>query len=147
VREGLDSTVTMLGHKLKHTHIVVKRDYDPALGKLMAHGAELNQVWTNLLANAIEVLGDEGQITITTRADGDCAEVDIADNGPGIPDDIRDRVFDPFFTTKDVGQGTGLGLDTARRIVVERHHGSLNVDSRPGRTVFRVRVPLNAAAR
>ncbi len=147
VREGLESTVTMLGHKLKHTHIVVERDYDPSLGKLTAHGAELNQVWTNLLANAIEVLGDEGQITITTRADGDCAEVDIADNGPGIPDDIRDRVFDPFFTTKDVGQGTGLGLDTARRIVVERHHGSLNVDSRPGRTVFRVRVPLNAAAR
>ena len=147
VREGLESTVTMLGHKLKHTNIVVKRDYDASLGKLMAHGAELNQVWTNLLANAIEVLGDQGQITITTRADGDCAEVDIADDGPGIPDDIRDHVFDPFFTTKDVGQGTGLGLDTARRIVVERHHGSLNVDSRPGRTVFKVRLPLDAARR
>jgi signal transduction histidine kinase len=147
LREGLDTTLTILGHKLKHTKIKVKRDYDPNLGRLTVHGAELNQVWTNLLANAIEALNGQGEITITTRADGDCAEIDIADDGPGIPADIRDRVFDPFFTTKEVGSGTGLGLDTARRILVERHHGSLTLESQPGRTVFRARLPLNGAGR
>ncbi len=147
VREGLDSTLILLKHKLKRTEIKVERNYDPALGQLTVHGAELNQVWTNLLDNAIDALGERGQITITTRADGDCAEIDIADDGPGIPADIRDRVFDPFFTTKEVGSGTGLGLDTARRILVERHHGSLTLESRPGRTVFRARLPLNGARR
>jgi signal transduction histidine kinase len=147
VREGLDSTLILLKHKLKHTLIEVERDYDPALGKLTVHGAELNQVWTNLLDNAIDALGENGHITITTRADGDCAEIDIADDGPGIPAEIRDRVFDPFFTTKDVGSGTGLGLDTARRIIVERHHGSLTLESQPGETVFRARLPLNGTRR
>jgi signal transduction histidine kinase len=147
VREGLDTTLTLLKHKLKHTEIKVERNYDPALGKLTVHGAELNQVWTNLLDNAIDALGENGQITITTRADGDCAEIDIADDGPGIPADVRDRVFDPFFTTKEVGSGTGLGLDTARRILVERHHGSLTLESRPGQTVFRARLPLNGTRR
>ncbi len=147
VREGLDTTLTLLKHKLKHTQIEVQRDYDPALPQLTVHGAELNQVWTNLLDNAIDAVGESGHITITTRADGDCAEVDIADDGPGIPADIRDRVFDPFFTTKEVGSGTGLGLDTARRILVERHHGSLTLESRPGRTVFRARLPINGARR
>jgi signal transduction histidine kinase len=147
VREGLETTLTILGHKLKHTTIEVTRDYDPALPKLTVHGAELNQVWTNLLDNAIDALGETGHITIATRADGDCAEIDIADDGPGIPDEIRNRVFDPFFTTKDVGRGTGLGLDTARRIIVERHRGSLALSTRPGATVFTVRIPVNAAAR
>ena len=147
LREGLDSTLTLLKHKLKHTQIEVERDYDPALGKITVHGAELNQVWTNLLDNAIDALGESGHITITTRADGDCAEVDIVDDGPGIPAEIRNRVFEPFFTTKDVGSGTGLGLDTARRIVVDRHHGSLTLESRPGRTVFRARVPINGTRR
>ncbi|MFZ1996476.1 MAG: ATP-binding protein [Solirubrobacteraceae bacterium] len=147
VREGLDSTLILLKHKLKHTQITVERNYDPALGKLTVHGAELNQVWTNLLDNAIDAVGESGHITITTRADGDCAEIDIADDGPGIPADMRDRVFDPFFTTKEVGSGTGLGLDTARRILAERHHGSLTVESRPGHTVFRARLPLNGASR
>jgi signal transduction histidine kinase len=147
VREGLETTLTILGHKLRHTQIQVERDYDPALPRLTVHGAELNQVWTNLLANAIDALGDSGQITISTRADGDCAEIDIADDGPGIPAEIRDRVFDPFFTTKDVGSGTGLGLDVARRILVDHHHGSLTLESRPGRTVFRARLPIDAARR
>jgi signal transduction histidine kinase len=102
-------------------------------------------VWTNLLDNAIQALGERGTITITTARDGPCARVDIADDGPGIPADVRERIFDPFFTTKDVGQGTGLGLDTARRIVVERHHGSIDVDSRPGRTVFHVWLALEGA--
>jgi signal transduction histidine kinase len=145
LREGLETTLTILGHKLKHTSIEIKREYDPALGVVMVHGAEMNQVWTNLLDNAIDALGESGTITITTRADGDCAEVDIADDGPGVPDEIRERVFDPFFTTKEVGRGTGLGLDTARRILVERHRGSLTLESRPGRTVFRARLPIDAA--
>jgi signal transduction histidine kinase len=145
LHEGLETTLTIMQHKLKQTEIVVERNYDRTLPKVTVHGAELNQVWTNLLANAIDALGKTGTITITTRADGDCAEVDIADDGPGIPDDIREHVFDPFFTTKDVGKGTGLGLDTARRIIVERHHGSMTLESRPGRTVFRVRMPIQAA--
>lgn len=147
LRDGIENTLTILRHKLKKTTIEVTRDYDESLGPVMVHGAELNQVWTNLLDNAIDALGSSGQISITTRRDGNCAEVDISDDGPGIPREIADRVFDPFFTTKDVGHGTGLGLDTARRIVVERHHGTLTLSSRPGATVFRVRVPLDAASR
>ena len=147
VREGLETTLTILGHKLKHTKIQITRDYDPDLPRLTVHGAELNQVWTNLLDNAIDALGESGTITITTRLDGGCAEVDIADDGPGVPKEIRDRVFDPFFTTKDVGHGTGLGLDTARRILVERHGGSLTLESRPGRTLFRARLPLDITGR
>ncbi len=145
LREGLETTLTLLGHKLKHTSITVTRDYDDSLGPVAVYSSELNQVWTNLLDNAIDALAGSGEITITTRADGDCAEVDIADDGPGIPPEVRRRVFDPFFTTKDVGKGTGLGLDTARRIIADRHHGSLTVESRPGRTVFRARFPLGRA--
>jgi signal transduction histidine kinase len=148
LREGLETTLTILGHKLKHTQIKVVRDYDDTLPRLTVHGAELNQVWTNLLDNAIGALGEQGTITITTRQDGGCAEVDIADDGPdGVPAEVRDRVFDPFFTTKDVGHGTGLGLDTARRILAERHRGSLTLESEPGRTVFRARLPITAAER
>ena len=147
LREGLETTLTILGHKLKHTRIQIVRDYDDALPRLTVHGAELNQVWTNLLDNAIDALGEQGTITIATRQDGGCAEVDIADDGAGVPTEIRDRVFDPFFTTKEVGRGTGLGLDTSRRIIVERHRGSLTLESAPGRTVFRARLPINAAER
>jgi signal transduction histidine kinase len=142
LHEGLETTLAVLGHKLKHTGIEVVRDYDRALPPLTVRGSELNQVWTNLLDNAIGALGDRGTITIATRLDGSCAEVDVTDDGPGIPAAIRDRVFDSFFTTKDVGQGTGLGLATARNIVVDRHDGSLTLDSEPGRTTFRVRLPL-----
>ena len=143
LHEGLETTLTVLSYKLKHTTIALVRDYDRALPKLTVRGSELNQVWTNLLDNAIDALGEQGTITITTRADGECAVVEIADDGPGIPADLAGRIFDPFFTTKDVGQGTGLGLATARRIVVERHDGSLTLDSKPGHTVFRVRLPLH----
>ena len=142
LHEGLETTVTVLGYKFKHTEIAVVRDYDRTLPRLTVRGSELNQVWTNLIDNAIDALGEKGTITIATRADGDCAVVEITDDGPGIPDDVVDRIFDPFFTTKDVGHGTGLGLSTARRIVVDRHDGSLGLETRPGRTTFRVRIPF-----
>ncbi len=132
VREGLDTTLTILGHKLKHTTIEVVRDIDEDLPRFQAYGAELNQVWTNLLDNAIDALGESGTITISAHRDGDCVEVDIADDGPGVPPEAAERIFDPFFTTKEVGKGTGLGLDTARRIVVDRHHGSLTLRTRAG---------------
>ena len=142
LHEGLETTLTVLGHKLKHTQIAVVRDYDRKLPRMMVHGSELNQVWTNLLDNAIGALGERGTITIRTSSDNGCAVVEIADDGPGIPEDVRERIFDPFFTTKDVGAGTGLGLSTARQIVVDRHSGSLAVESEPGDTTFRVRLPL-----
>ncbi|HEY1450215.1 MAG TPA: ATP-binding protein [Solirubrobacteraceae bacterium] len=142
LHEGLETTLAVLGYKLKHTEIALVREYDRELPKLTIHGSELNQVWTNLLDNAIDALGQRGTITIATHADGECVVVEISDDGPGVPDDVIARIFDPFFTTKDVGLGTGLGLATARRIVVDRHDGSLTLDSRPGRTTFRVRLPF-----
>ncbi len=142
LHEGLETTLAVLGHKLKHTEIKVERDYDRALPKMTVRGSELNQVWTNLLDNAIDALGNNGTITITTRLDDNCVKVDVSDDGPGIPADDVDRVFDSFYTTKDVGRGTGLGLATALRIVSDRHDGTLSVDSRPGRTTFHVRLPL-----
>ncbi|HMD56009.1 MAG TPA: ATP-binding protein [Solirubrobacteraceae bacterium] len=144
VHEGLETTVTVLAHKLKHTGIEVVRDYDRALPPLTMRGGELNQVWTNLIDNAIAALGESGtgRITIATALEGGCVRVDVGDDGPGIDRDLRERIFEPFFTTKDVGQGTGLGLDTARRIVVERHRGSIDVESEPGHTVFHVWLPL-----
>jgi signal transduction histidine kinase len=145
IHEGIETTLTVLGFKLKQTTIAIVREYDRTLPKLTVRGSELNQVWTNLLDNAIDALGSSGTITITTRRDGaNCALIEIADDGPGIPSDVAERIFDPFFTTKDVGAGTGLGLATARRIVVDRHDGSLTLESEPGRTVFRVRLPLSA---
>ena len=142
IHEGLETTLTVLGHKLRHTAIRVERDYERSLPRLTVYGGELNQVWTNLIDNAIGALGESGTITLTTAVEGSCARVDVADDGPGIAADDLGRIFDPFFTTKGVGQGTGLGLDAVRRIVVERHRGSVTVDSEPGRTVFHVRLPL-----
>jgi signal transduction histidine kinase len=146
VHEGLETTLVVLGHKLKHTAIQVHRDYDRSLPELTLRGSELNQVWTNLLANAIEALGESGTIEIITARDGPCIRVDIIDDGPGIPEAIRHHIFDPFFTTKNVGEGTGLGLDTARRIVTDRIGGSIDVDSAPGRTAFHVWIPLDGTA-
>jgi signal transduction histidine kinase len=143
IHEGLETTLMIVGHKLKHRSIEIRRNYDRSLPKLTLRGSELNQVWTNVLANAIESLGDSGTIEIVTARDGACARVDIIDDGPGIPTEIRDRVFDPFFTTKGVGEGTGLGLDTARRITTERLGGSIEFDSVPGRTAFHIWLPLN----
>lgn len=145
VHEGIESTLIMLGHKLKHTQIKVRRDYDKSLPQLTMHGSELNQVWTNLLDNAIDALGEQGEITVRTSRDNGCIQVDIADNGPGVPDDVRARIFDPFFTTKAPGAGTGMGLDTARRIVEQRHRGSLTFDTGETGTIFHVRLPLEGS--
>jgi signal transduction histidine kinase len=143
VHEGLETTLVVLGHKLKHTAIQVVRDYDRELPLLTVRGSELNQVWTNLLDNAIAALGQTGTITLSTRKDADGVLVTVTDDGPGISAAVVDRIFDPFFTTKGVGEGTGLGLDTARRIVVDRHEGTLTVSSVPGRTSFCVWLPLH----
>jgi signal transduction histidine kinase len=142
VHEGLETTLAVLGHKLKHRQIEIRRDYDRTLPPLTIYGNELNQVWTNLLDNAIDAVGDAGTITLRTRRDGDCLLVDVADTGPGIPPEARGRVFEPFFTTKAVGHGTGLGLDTARRIVHERHGGTLSFDTGESGTTFHVWLPL-----
>ena len=143
IHEGLETTLTVLGHKLKHTQIEIARDYDRTLPPVTIHGSELNQVWTNLIDNAIDAVGERGTITVRTKRDGECILVDIADTGPGIPPEARQHLFDPFFTTKDVGSGTGLGLDTARRIVEDRHGGSLTFDTGAQGTTFHVWVPLN----
>ncbi|HZV74664.1 MAG TPA: ATP-binding protein [Conexibacter sp.] len=147
VHEGLETTLVVLGHKLKKTRIEVVREYDRSLPPLTVHGSELNQVWTNLLDNAIDALGDAGTITIRTRRDGPCVLVDIADDGPGIPVEHRARVLEPFFTTKEAGRGTGLGLDTARRIVAERHTGTLSFDTGADGTTFHVWLPVDGTAR
>jgi signal transduction histidine kinase len=148
VHEGLETTIVILGHKLKQTTITVMREYDRTLPLLMVRGSELNQVWTNLLDNAIDSLGGSGTITIATHADAAerRAIVEISDDGPGIPPEVQTRIFDAFFTTKDVGRGTGLGLATVRRIVVDRHDGALTFESRPGKTTFRVCIPYTQPA-
>jgi signal transduction histidine kinase len=142
LHEGLETTLAVLGHRLKHTNIEIVRRYDKELPKLTLRGSELNQVWTNLLDNAIDALDGEGTITITTQREAAGARVDVSDDGPGIAPEIRQRVFDSFFTTKEVGHGIGLGLATAHRIVVDRHHGTIGVDSEPGATTFHVWLPF-----
>ena len=140
LREDLDNTIKIFGHWLKKG-ITVVRDYDPNLPRVCAFGSELNQVWTNLIDNAIDAMNGQGELRIGARRDLDAVCVDIGDNGPGIPPEIQSRIFDPFFTTKPVGEGTGLGLDTTMRIV-QKHHGSIEVKSKPGNTRFLVRIPL-----
>jgi signal transduction histidine kinase len=143
VHRGLDNTLTILGHKLKSTEIRVERRYADDLPQVPGSGSELNQVWTNLLDNAIGALGKSGTITIETARANDAVTVTIADDGPGIPEADKARVFEPFFSTKGPGEGTGLGLETSYRIVVEHHHGDVQVESQPGETRFTVRLPLH----
>ncbi len=145
VHELLDSTLMMLGRKIGDSITVVK-DYDRGLPAVPAYAAELNQVWTNLIDNAVGAMPDGGTLTVRTSRDGDRAVVEIADTGTGIPADIQNRIFEPFFTTKPIGQGTGLGLDISWRIVVKKHHGDLGVTSVPGDTRFRVSLPLTLPA-
>jgi signal transduction histidine kinase len=144
VHDLLDSTLMMLGGKIGPDVTVVK-DYDRGLPRIPAYPSELNQVWTNLIDNAVDAMNGAGRLTVRTALDRDQLLVEFADTGPGIPAGIQDRIFEPFFTTKPVGQGTGLGLDISWRIVVTRHHGDLRVESVPGDTRFQVRLPLTPA--
>jgi signal transduction histidine kinase len=143
VHELLDSTLMMLGGKIPPGITVVK-DYDRSLPKIPAYAGELNQVWTNLIDNAVSAMGDTGTLTVRTMLDHDHLIVEFGDTGPGVPAEIKDRIFEPFFTTKPVGQGTGLGLDISWRIVANKHHGAIQVESVPGDTRFRVWLPLTA---
>jgi signal transduction histidine kinase len=141
VHRGLEDTLSLLGHKLREKRIDIVRDFDPELPLIEASGPELNQVWTNLIDNAVDALPPGGRLTLSTGTVGSRLCVEVEDDGPGIPTEVQSRVFDPFFTTKPVGQGTGLGLDIAQRLVL-RHHGELRLESEPGSTRFQVMLPL-----
>jgi signal transduction histidine kinase len=141
VADGLESTLVMLGHKLRDG-VSVLREYSADVPRIMAYAGELNQVWTNLIDNAIDAMDGAGTLRVATRVEGDHVVVEIGDTGPGVPPHVANRAFEAFYTTKDVGKGTGLGLDIARRIVVERHGGTIAIDSQPGETVLRVRLPV-----
>ena len=138
--KSLETTLTILNHKLKHG-VTVERDYGKIPLLVNSFGSELNQVWTNLIDNAIDAMGGEGKLRIRTYREDDWVVVEITDNGPGIPDDVRAHIYEPFFTTKGVGAGTGLGLDTVQRIV-KKHRGNIQVSSKPGQTRFQVWLPL-----
>lgn len=144
VHVGLDNTLVILRSKLK-PGITVHREYAADFPHIQAYGSELNEVWTNLIDNAIDAMNGEGEITLRTRHDDQWAVVEIEDNGSGIPDAIQGNVFDPFFTTKPPGEGTGMGLNISHNIVVQKHKGTINLFSEPGKTCFEVRLPLNSA--
>jgi signal transduction histidine kinase len=141
---GLKSTLVMLAGKLEGIEVV--KDFDRSLPRVPVYAGELNQVWTNLIDNAVQAMDGHGTLTVRTSVDGDRVRVEIGDTGPGVPESLRRRIFEPFFTTKPVGQGTGLGLDISYRIVVGRHGGDLTVESQPGDTRFVVRLPLTERA-
>src|SRR6266508_2424665 len=141
VTEGIESTLVMLGHKLR-SGVDVVRSYGADVPRIDAYAGELNQVWTNLIDNAVDAMNGAGTLRISTRTDGDKVVVEIADTGPGIPPHVAARAFEAFYTTKEVGKGTGLGLDIAQRIVVEHHGGTITINSQPGQTVLRVPLPL-----
>jgi signal transduction histidine kinase len=143
IHTGIKNTLTMLQYKLKKGNIELIEEYDPQLPKIMAMVGELNQVWTNVIDNALDAMegAGKGRLIIRTEKDKEYAKVCIIDNGPGIPEEIRSRIFDPFFTTKEIGKGSGLGLDVVSRITAQ-HHGSVKVNSVPGRTEFIICFPI-----
>jgi signal transduction histidine kinase len=149
VHRDIENTLTILGNKIRKSGVAVERLYDKSLPVICANGSELNQVWTNLIENAIDAMAamPDGAKTLRLRTSVrlDRVVVEVLDNGPGIPDNIRERIFEPFFTTKKQGEGSGLGLDVVRRIV-RRHHGDILVESQPGNTSFEVRLPIARAA-
>lgn len=138
---GLESTLKVFKHKMR-AGIEVRREYDKTIPKIAAYAGALNQVWTNLISNAIDAMGGKGVLTVRTRREGSNAVVEICDNGPGIPPDVKEQLFQPFFTTKPAGQGTGLGLEITRKIVVHKHGGTIEAESAPGDTRFIVKIPL-----
>jgi signal transduction histidine kinase len=143
LRRELESTLTILTHKARKKGVQVKRDFQPDLPLISAYPGELNQVWTNLLDNALDAVAEGGHIAVRAFQEGDALRVDIRDDGPGIPPEFQDRIWEPFFTTKAVGEGTGLGLEVAQRIVVRRHGGAITLTSVPGDTCFTVCLPLH----
>ncbi|RCJ36269.1 histidine kinase [Nostoc punctiforme NIES-2108] len=142
IHQGLEDTLRLFAHKLK-CGVQVQRNYDRSLPKILAYGSELNQVWTNLIDNAIDAMDGKGLLEITTHHCDRYAHIDIIDSGSGISPEIKTRIFEPFFTTKSVGHGSGLGLETVRRIVENRHHGTLSFESQSGRTCFTICLPLS----
>ena len=143
IHSGIENTLTMLQYKFKKGNTEVIREFDKNLPKIFALVGELNQVWTNLIDNALDAMEavGRGRLIIRTEKDQEFVKVSIIDNGPGVPEEIRSRIFDPFFTTKDIGKGTGMGLDVVSRIV-SQHHGSVKVNSEPGNTEFVVCFPI-----
>jgi signal transduction histidine kinase len=147
IHDGIDSTLVMLGRKFSGGGLKLVKEYDHSLPRVPVYAGELNQVWTNLIDNAIGAMQGKGTLTIRTSLENDCVLVQVCDTGPGVPPELTERIFEPFFTTKPVGEGTGLGLDISWRIVVKRHGGDLRVVSVPGDTKFEVRLPLEDRAR
>ncbi len=141
IHKGIEDTLHIFSHQIKHG-IEIRRSYDRDLPEINAYGSELNQVWTNLIDNAIDAMNGKGILEITTAREGNSIRVEITDSGLGIPPEIQSRIFESFFTTKPVGKGSGLGLDTVRRIVENRHQGTISVESHPGETRFSIRLPL-----
>jgi signal transduction histidine kinase len=147
VTDGIESTLVMLRNRIGDG-VTVVRAYAADVPRIEAYAGELNQVWTNIIDNAVDAMNGAGALRIATRAEADGVVVEIGDSGPGMTPDVAARAFEAFFTTKDAGRGTGLGLDIARRIVVDRHGGSIDVDTRPGAgTVLRVRLPTRPVRR
>jgi signal transduction histidine kinase len=141
VHEGIEDTLQLFGYKLKQG-IEIQRHYDRSIPQILAYGSELNQVWTNLIDNAIDATNGKGTIKIVTTGHSDRIQVQITDSGTGIPLEVQSRIFEPFFTTKPVGKGTGLGLELSQRIVENRHRGTISFQSKPGETRFTVCLPL-----
>lgn len=144
VHEGINNTLIILRSKMKEGVIVI-RNFSENLPLITAYGSELNQVWTNLLDNAVDAMSGKGEIRITTYKEQDGVVVEIEDNGPGIPSEVQPYIFDPFYTTKEPGKGSGLGLSTSYSIIVQKHKGSISVSSVPGKTIFKVRLPFEPA--
>ncbi len=142
LHQGIDNTLKILHHKIKYG-VKVNQQYSTDIPKISAYGSKLNQVWTNLIDNAIDAMAGKGELTIRTSLENNCVLVEIIDNGSGIPVEIQPRIFEPFFTSKGVGKGTGLGLDISRRIIVQEHKGNIRFESTPGYTNFQVRLPIN----
>ena len=142
IHEGLENTLIILQSKLKGG-VTVRKEYGHQLPPIEANGGELNQVWTNLIDNAIDGMNGQGTLIIRTRREDPWLVIEIEDDGSGIPEEIQSDIFDPFFTTKPLGEGTGLGLNISRNLIVQKHRGEIEVESEPGRTCFTIRLPLD----
>jgi signal transduction histidine kinase len=149
LREGLDTTIALFASRFRECGASLTRELDAPLPRLRAYAGDLNQAWSHLIDNALDAvspLGESGHVVVRASRDDGWVRVEIQDNGPGIPEDLHERVFEPFFTTKEPGSGTGLGLDITRRIITDLHGGELTLESRPGDTRFVVRLPLTTVA-